>query len=142
MIDPAHLGLFDTLVPIASILTISVSVGYTLPKEDSFGIFLLLWWVLSVYLSLRNDIFLKVGEWSSHDGQGMLILIGIPAIALAKLYNWFQSSPRLRIFFYRDVPLWSLFALHIYRLDGLSIILPFWKGDIPKYLGMQILQMS
>ncbi|MGK3747066.1 MAG: hypothetical protein ACI90V_013929, partial [Bacillariaceae sp.] len=34
--------LFDTFVPISSIITISIVVGYTLPRHQFFGLFFLL----------------------------------------------------------------------------------------------------
>ncbi len=142
MWNTAALGLFDTLVPIASIVTISVLVVYILPKQEHFGLFLLIWWAMSVFLSLRNNFFGAVGEWSRNDGIGMVVLLGFAALVQAVLYIWFRTQPNLRVFLYKKVPLWSLFALHVYRLDGLSIIVPFGRGDVPKYLGLQMILLD
>lgn len=139
MFDTATLGLFDTLVPIASIITISVMVGYILPKKECFGLFLLLWWTVSVFVSLSNHCFQKADEWSNHDWMGVMILLGFPTLILTTIYVWLRAQQSLRLYLYKKVPLWALFALNIYRLDGLSIILPFWRGSIPKYLGLQII---
>lgn len=139
MLDTSALGLFDTLVPIASIVTISVLVVYILPKQDKFGLLLLIWWSLSVFLSLQNNFFKVVGEWSNHDWIGMVVLLGFPTVVMGVLYKWFRMQPNLRGFIYQKIPLWAMFGLHVYRLDGLSIIVPFWRGSIPKYLGLQMM---
>ena len=140
--DAPALGLFDTLVPLASIITIFVLVVYILPKQEYFGLFFLIWWLVSVFISLRNDLFAEVGKWSSHDWIGMVVLVGIPTLILGSLYAWFQTQPKIRIFLYKDVPLWILFGLHVYRLDGMSIILPCWRGNIPWYLGLQMILLD
>lgn len=142
MLDASSFGLFDTLVPVASIVTISVLVVYILPKQECFGLFLLIWWTTSVIISLRSNLFVEAGKWSSYDWSGMVVLLSFPAMILCALYAWFQMQPKLRIFLYKEVPLWALFGLHAYRLDGLSIILPFWRGSIPKYLGLQMILLD
>jgi hypothetical protein len=136
------LGLFDTLVPIASIITVTVVVGYTLPKQEYLGLFFLIWWTLSVVISLNNGLFSSSTKWSPNDHWGMLVLAGLPLCMISILYIWFRSRPAIRVFCCKKVPLWSLIALHIYRLDGLSIIFPFWKGEIPKYLGFQTILLD
>lgn len=136
-LDTSSLGLFDTLVPIASIITISILVGYTLPKHEYFGLFLLLWWTLSVYISLQNVLFTTAGKWSPRDATGILVLLGIPIVVLGILWIWYQREQRLRLFLHRNVPQWTLVALYAYRLDSLSII-SLEKGTVPKYLGLQI----
>jgi hypothetical protein len=136
------LGLFDTLVPIASILTISVITVYTLPRQERLGLFFLVWWALSVAISLNNGLFTSSAEWSPKDYWGMLLLLGLPPCMLGILYLSFRYRPSIRLFFCNEVPLWSMIALHIYRLDGLSIVYPFWKGEIPKYLGFQTILLD
>lgn len=136
------LGLFDTLVPLASILTIASLVGFILPRNELFGLFLLLWWTISVYISVSGGLFESSSQWSHHDGNGMLLAIGLPAMVLTRLYTWFHTNPKLRRFFYKDLPLWMLFALNAYRLDGLSIVLPLSRGEIPKYLGFQMIVLD
>jgi len=61
----ASLGLFDTLVPIASIVSIALIVGYTLLREERLGLFLLIWWAISVLLSLQNDFFQDPERWAA-----------------------------------------------------------------------------
>lgn len=139
MVEAPALGLFDTLVPIASIVTIAVMVGYILPKKECFGLFLLIWWTLSVFFSLNNQCFRNADEWSNNDWMGMVALLGFPSLILITMYAWLRVQQSLRSYLYKKVPLWALFALNIYRLDGLSIILPFWRGSIPTYLGLQII---
>lgn len=69
----------------------------------------------------------------------MVALVGIPTVVLTTIYVWLRVQQSLRLYVYKKVPLWAMFALNIYRLDGLSIILPFWRGTIPTYLGLQII---
>jgi hypothetical protein len=41
------------------------------------------------------------------------------------------------------VPLWSMITVHVYRIDGLSILVPLWEGDkIPKFVGYQTLVLD
>lgn len=137
MLDVATLGLFDTLVPVASILTVSGLTALILPRQEGFGLFLLVWWVIVVAISLQDKVFAKQNQWSRNDWMGLLLLIGFPLGVLVALYTWFRVRPAFRIFLYRNCPLWCMFAIHVYRLDGLSIIWPLMNGSIPKYLGLQ-----
>lgn len=139
MVDLRALGLFDTLVPIASILTISFLTVHILPKYDTLGLFLLVWWASSVFLSLQNNFFAEAGTWSSSDWRGMVVLLGFPALTIGLFFHSFRTQSQLRTFLFKDMPLWAYFALHVYRLDGLSLILPFWNGTIPRYLGIQMI---
>lgn len=139
MPQASALGLFDTLVPIASIITIAVMVGFILPKKEYFGLFLLIWWTCSVFFSLSNQCFRNANEWSTQDWRGVVALLGFPTLILTTIFVWLRVQRSLRLYLYKKVPLWAMFALNIYRLDGLSIVLPFWRGSIPKYLGLQII---
>mmetsp|Transcript_16779 Transcript_16779/g.18783 ORF Transcript_16779/g.18783 Transcript_16779/m.18783 type:complete len:158 (-) Transcript_16779:252-725(-) len=47
--------LFDTFVPISSIITITIVVGYTLPRNECFGLFWLLSWTIAVIISLKGS---------------------------------------------------------------------------------------
>lgn len=154
------LGLFDTLVPISSIVTVACLLALV-PRHERFGLFFLGWWALSVVISLQtvdksagdNErsflIFASAARWSPYsdsnrgDGWGMVIMIGMPFTMLSALYFWFNHHINIRMFVYREVPLWSMTALHIYRLDGLSVVYPFWKNQvIPKYLGIQTMLLD
>eukprot|EP00529_Nitzschia_sp_RCC80_P035780 CAMPEP_0113495454 /NCGR_PEP_ID=MMETSP0014_2-20120614/29619_1 /TAXON_ID=2857 /ORGANISM="Nitzschia sp." /LENGTH=171 /DNA_ID=CAMNT_0000389355 /DNA_START=864 /DNA_END=1379 /DNA_ORIENTATION=+ /assembly_acc=CAM_ASM_000159 len=42
----------------------------------------------------------------------------------------------------KDVPIWALVALHIYRLDGLSLITPFFNRTVPKFVGFQTIVLD
>lgn len=142
MVD-VDLGLFDTLVPGASIVTISTLVGFILPRYETLGLFLLFWWVVAVVTSLLGGgIFADSTQWSKHDGSGMILLTGFPAMVVVRLCTWFHRSSKLRRFVHQKLPLSMLFALNAYRLDGLSIILPLSKGEIPKYLGLQMILLD
>eukprot|EP00429_Kryptoperidinium_foliaceum_P023294 CAMPEP_0176141080 /NCGR_PEP_ID=MMETSP0120_2-20121206/71732_1 /TAXON_ID=160619 /ORGANISM="Kryptoperidinium foliaceum, Strain CCMP 1326" /LENGTH=242 /DNA_ID=CAMNT_0017477197 /DNA_START=96 /DNA_END=821 /DNA_ORIENTATION=- len=137
-----ELGLFDTLVPTASILTIFSLVSYILPKREVFGLYLLIWWAASVFLSLTNPFFEFEGQWGEKDGLGIGALVGFPAMNLLILLGWFRVDPSLRVFVFQKIKIWCLFAFNIYRLDGLSIVLPFWFGRVPAYLGIQMIVLD
>mmetsp|Transcript_7565 Transcript_7565/g.13307 ORF Transcript_7565/g.13307 Transcript_7565/m.13307 type:complete len:280 (+) Transcript_7565:2-841(+) len=149
----SSLGLFDTLVPLSSIATVSIVVGYTLPRYEPFGLFLLLWWVLAVFISLNDCLFASQTQWQYQqqsqqqhnntisDVWGLVVLVGLPmCMWTILLWAWFHG--RLRGFLLNMVPLWSMIALHIYRLDGLSIVLPLWKGNVPKLIGFQTIVLD
>ena len=138
----AAFGLFDTLVPIASILTVSGLTVVVLPKHEVFGWFLLVWWLMAVMISLQDQLFANPTQWSAGDWRGLVLLLGVPLGILGILYSWFQRSPAVRLLLLRDCPLWCLFAIHVYRLDGLSILWPLWRGNIPKYLGLQTILLD
>ena len=168
--------LFDTFVPVSSIITISIVVGYTLPRHDYFGLFWLLCWTIAVIISLAGakgegeGLFNTGGNNDTNDRiWGIIILVGIPLLMLLILYGWWKiqeedeqelsssllvrrkqqrgsNSKRLfhvtikpiRNFVLKYVPLWSMVAIHIYRLDGLSVVIPFWyNGRVPKFIGYQ-----
>jgi TM2 domain-containing membrane protein YozV len=174
--------LFDTFVPVSSIITISIVVGYTLPRHDYFGLFWLLCWTIAVIISLAGakgeggegeGLFNTGGNDTNNDRVwGIIILIGIPLLMLLILYVWWKiqeedeqessssllvrrnrnrKQPRsnstrlfpvtirpIRNFVLKYVPLWSMVAIHIYRLDGLSVVIPFWyNGRVPKFIGYQ-----
>lgn len=171
----AAFGLFDTLVPVSSILTVATVVGHTLPRREHFGLFLLLWWAAAVVLSLNHETFFFSShhkQWSSssssssssaprdgdhnnnNDAYGMALLLGFPATMLAVLHLWWLRSSSsgnrsgkgngnggassLQTYILGgEVPLWCLLALHTYRLDGLSVVVPFWNGNVPKFIGFQ-----
>lgn len=164
--------LFDTFVPLSSILTVSVVVGFTLPRHEYFGLFWLIWWALAVSISLLsvddhdggyitngNDV---KGLFKSSDDRirGMAILVGLPFAMLLVLFVWWKkenssfssaiqrSQERrrrqilplinpIRGFVLKHVPMWSMVAINIYRLDGLSVVIPFWNGHVPKFVGYQ-----
>ena len=135
-------GLFDTLVPIASILTVSGLTALILPKHEAFGLFLLVWWLMVVGISIQDQIFANPTRWSPGDWRGVVLLLGVPLGILGTLYTWFQRRPAVRVLLLRDCPLWCLIAIHVYRLDGLSILWPLWNGNIPKYLGLQTILLD
>jgi hypothetical protein len=138
-----NLGLFDTLVPIASILTISVLVGYTLPREQYLGLFLLVWWTLSVALSLSNSLFSSRTQWDfPRDVLGAMIFFLFPLTMSAALFFLYQWCKSIRTFILKKVPLWALILLNVYRMDGASLLYPYLRGDIPKYLGLQTLLLD
>lgn len=138
----AKLGLFDTLTPMASIVTASFLTVYTLPRHGSFGIFVLLWWLTSVMISIQDRIFRQQDAWSENDLGGLVVLIGLPTLMIGVLFAWFQLRPAFRLFVLQKMPLWCMFAIHLYRLDGLSIILPLMNGSVPKYLGLQMILLD
>ena len=171
--------LFDTFVPVSSIITISIVVGYTLPRHDYFGLFWLLCWTIAVIISLAGakgeggegeGLFNTGGNNDTNDRiWGIIVLVGIPLLMLLILYGWWKiqeedeqessssslvrrnrnrrsNSKRLfhitikpiRNFVLKYVPLWSMVAIHIYRLDGLSVVIPFWyNGRVPTFIGYQ-----
>lgn len=136
------LGLFDTLVPLSSIATVSVVVGYTLPRREYLGLFFLMWWTLAVAVSLNDCLFQTTTEWHKQsDLWGVTVLVGLPVVMLRILWTWFQRGS-ISGFVLKHVPLWSLLALHIYRLDGLSIVAPFWRGTVPKVIGVQTIVLD
>jgi len=169
--------LFDTFVPISSILTVSIVVGFTLPRHEYFGLFWLMWWALAVYISLlsadykdggtNNDGNDTGGLFHSSDDRirGMVVLVGLPIAILVVLLVWWKKERTLpsssiqrrkewetrqilpnihpiRGFVLKRVPLWSMVAIHIYRLDGLSIVIPFWNGNVPKFVGYQTIVLD
>jgi len=186
--------LFDTFVPISSIITITTVVGYTLPRNECFGLFWLFSWTIAVIISLKglppisddpddtyenNDNNKKVtreegggglfntGSDTNDQIWGIIILVGIPLSMLLILFFWWKkqevslSSSRrrkqqqkrqyrlihninpIRNFVLKYVPLWSMVAIHIYRLDGLSIVIPFWKHEsVPKFIGYQTIVLD
>lgn len=137
------LGLFDTLVPVASILTVSCLTLLILPRHQTFGLFLLVWWLMVVAISLQNTLFTQPNEWNRRDDwRGLAVLICVPIGILGALYMWFQTSPSFRNLILRKIPLWCMFAIHAYRLDGLSIVWPLIHGSIPKYLGLQTILLD
>ena len=137
-------GLFDTLVPVSSIVTVSVLVGCTLPHSHThgFGLFILIWWTAAVAISL-NDCFVQ-NTTKSDDSTvfGVMILLGMPVFILTVLYAWFTRSFTVRKFIMKDVPVWALVALHVYRLDGLSLITPFFNRTVPKFVGFQTIVLD
>jgi hypothetical protein len=172
----SNLGLlFDTFVPLSSILTIFITVGFTLPRHQYFGLFWLVWWVLAVYVSLLsvddgnnyNNIGNGGGLFPSSSTKdrilGVIVLLGIPVVMLQVLWIWWKKEapssrpshhrwgpPRtilpkinpIRGFVLKHVPLWSMVAIHIYRLDGLSILVPFWNGEVPNFVGYQTILLD
>jgi hypothetical protein len=156
-----NLGLLETFIPLSSVVTVSVAVGFVLPRHQPLGLFLLVWWWMAVLISLAtitpitattnsgNDereesgfLFVSPSNWSIGDGRGMLLLLGFCTMTLVIIFLWFQRNERLRNFLITKIPLWSLIALHIYRLDGLSIVMPFYKGYIPPFIGFQIIVLD
>mmetsp|Transcript_28357 Transcript_28357/g.28715 ORF Transcript_28357/g.28715 Transcript_28357/m.28715 type:complete len:343 (-) Transcript_28357:1394-2422(-) len=192
--------LFDTFVPISSIITITIVVGYTLPRNECFGLFWLLSWTIAVIISLKgspsssddtsnnnsnnnnnnnnkhvtreeeeggNGLF-NTGNDTNDQIWGIIILVGIPLSMLLILFVWWKkqevslsSSSRrrkqqrqyrfwfchdinpIRNFVLKYVPLWSMVAIHIYRLDGLSIVIPFWKHEsVPIFIGYQTIVLD
>ena len=133
------LGLFDTLVPIASIVTIALLTIYTLPREQTLWLFLTAWWLISVFISLSNSLFQNQSQWSyPRDCLGLLVLIGLPSLMLGILYTLYQTKSSVRNAILK-APLWALICLHIYRMDGASLLVPYIQGQVPKALGLQTL---
>jgi hypothetical protein len=172
-----NLGLlFDTFVPLSSILTIFIAVGFTLPRHEWFGLFWLVWWIFAVYVSLlsvdddNNIISNGEGMFPSSSTKdrmlGVIVLLGVPVVMWLVLWTWWKkeaplsSSSRqrhhrwgplrtilpkispIRGFVLKHVPLWSMVAIHIYRLDGLSILVPFWNGEVPNFVGYQTILLD
>lgn len=174
-----NLGLlFDTFVPMSSILTIFIMIAFILPQNESFGLFCLLWWVLAAYVSLisANDdddntylgdngdtgLFPSSSIYDRISGVG--IIVGIPFLMLLILWKWWKmegswpkhkgrylrSTRGIRLptvdpiqgFVFKHIPLWSMVAIHIYRLDGLSILIPFWNGEVPNFVGYQTILLD
>jgi hypothetical protein len=159
-----NLGLLETFIPLSSIITVSVAVGFVLPRHQSFGLYLLVWWWIAVLISLStttkttsittningNDegaeepgfLFASPSRWSKGDGRGMFLLLGFCTMTLGILLLWFQTNQRIRGFILSKIPFWCLIALHIYRLDGLSIVMPFYNGYVPKFIGFQTIVLD
>jgi len=97
--------------------------------------------------------------------RGMVVLVGLPIAILVVLLVWWKKERTLpsssiqrrkewetrqilpnihpiRGFVLKRVPLWSMVAIHIYRLDGLSIVIPFWNGNVPKFVGYQTIVLD
>mmetsp|Transcript_8991 Transcript_8991/g.22265 ORF Transcript_8991/g.22265 Transcript_8991/m.22265 type:complete len:344 (+) Transcript_8991:60-1091(+) len=167
--------LFDTFVPLSSIVTIFAVVGFTLPRHEYFGLFWLVWWVMAVYVSLLsvNDDDANNGDIEgaglfpsssiSDRASGVFVLVGLPLIMLFLLWMWWKIQgsrlkhnnqwgrsriirlPKLdpiKEFVLKNVPLWSMVAIHIYRLDGLSVAAPFWNGEVPNFVGYQTILLD
>ena len=169
-----NLGLlFDTFVPMSSILTIFIVIVFTLPRHQLFGLFWLLWWAMAAYFSLIsvNDDYDEPYPGDTTVGglfpsssirdriMGVSVIVGIPMIMLLILWKWWKmegSWPKqkrrygrsgrgirlptvdpIKEFVLKRFPLWGMVAIHIYRLDGLSIIVPFWNGEVPNFVGYQ-----
>jgi hypothetical protein len=155
-----NLGLLETFIPLSSIATVSVVVGFVLPRHQPLGLYLLAWWWIAVLISLAASatttngsidkgeesasgfLFVSPSKWSQGDGRGMFLLVGSSAMTLGILISWFQSNQGMRGFILSKIPQWSLIALNIYRLDGLSIIMPFYKGYVPKFIGFQTIVLD
>ena len=168
-----NLGLlFDTFVPISSILTIFIVVGFTLPRHKFFGLFWLVWWVMAVCVSLfsvNGDIDnggegLFPSSSMSDRILGITLLVGLPLCMMLVLLMWWKiegsrqkhksrwgRSPRdimlqnidpIQGLVLKNVPLWSMVAIHIYRLDGLSVLVPFWNGEVPNFVGYQTILLD
>ncbi len=165
--------LFDTFVPMSSILTIFIVTVFTLPRHQLFGLFWLLWWAMAAYFSLIsvNDDNYETYPGDNIEGglfpsssisdriTGVSVIVGIPMIMLLLLWKWWKmegswpkqkgrygrSARGIRLptvdpiqgFVLKGVPLWSMVAIHIYRLDGLSVLVPFWNGEVPNFVGYQ-----
>ena len=91
--------LFDTFVPVSSIITISIVVGYTLPRHDYFGLFWLLCWTIAVIISLAGakgeggegeGLFNTGGNDTNDRIWGIIVLVGIPLLMLLILYAWWK----------------------------------------------------
>jgi len=166
--------LFDTFVPLSSIVTIFIVVGFTLPRHEYFGLFWLVWWVIAVYVSLlsvdddeSNNADNRGGLFPSSSMynrvSGVIVLIGLPLFMLFLLWMWWKlqgSSTKhqnrwgrsrmirlpkfdpIKEFVLKHVPLWSMVAIHIYRLDGLSVLVPFWNGEVPTFVGYQTILLD
>jgi hypothetical protein len=169
--------LFDTFVPVSSIVTIFIVVGFTLPRHECFGLFWLFWWVAAVavsLLSVDNDGDGQQNNSHSDGGlfptsstrdriSGVIVLAGLPLAMLLVLWMWWKMDtsltsrrkhrrgPKRRIlpridpiqdFVLNHVPPWSMVAIHIYRLDGLSVLVPFWNGEVPNFVGYQTILLD
>ncbi len=94
---------------------------------------------------------------------GVAVLVVLPLFMLFLLWVWWKlqaSSTKhqnrwgrsrkirlpqlapIREFVLKHVPLWSMVAIHIYRLDGLSVIAPFWNGEVPNFVGYQTILLD
>ena len=139
-----QIGLFDTLVPLASIATIFGVMGFFLSKhESSVAFFLLVWWTSSVIISLNGSLFSHPDRWSDGDGYGILWIVVFMVGFISTLLLWIQRSHRLRLFLCKRVPLVGWIVIHTYRLDGLSILFPFLRGNVvPNLLGWQTIVLE
>lgn len=155
-----HLLSLETFIPLSSIVIVAVAVGFVLPRHQSLGLFLLVWWWVSVCISLsttidtvnidkRNGSFLfqSPQHWSNGDGWGLLLLLMLNVTVLGTLYVWFRHRPKsqgrgLQRFVLDKIPLWGMVALHVYRLDGLSIVMPLSRGAVPTWIGYQMIVLD
>lgn len=158
----SQIRLLETFIPLSSIVTVAVAVGYILPRHQSLGLFLLLWWGISVGISLstivtsddddKNDgrtgsfLFHSPHHWSNGDGWGLLVLLGLNVTVLGTLYLWHHNRKSQRggiqRFILDRIPLWGMVALHVYRLDGWSIVMPLYRGTVPTWIGYQMIVLD
>jgi hypothetical protein len=158
-----NLGLLETCIPLSSIVTVSVVVGFVLPRQQPLGLFVLIWWWWSVLISLAtirggNNVdgdgtttqdesgflFESSMGWSTGDWRGVAVLVGSNVAVLGILYVWFQRPAGVGIqrFVLQRIPIWGMIALNIYRLDGLSIVAPFYHGTVPTFIGFQTIVLD
>jgi hypothetical protein len=70
---------------------------------------------------------------------------------LGMLWMWFHHKGKrngskrlhaLKPFVLQKIPLWSMTALHIYRLDGLSLVMAYKHGKVPTFIGFQTIVLD
>ena len=161
--------LFDTFVPVSSLICACVVLRYTLLQSrhvqaqnllNFVGLLCLSFWFISVVISVLSSsdddslLFTSRTEWhQSRDLVGMLAVVGIPITLIGSIVFVYYQSPSLQdaLVWKHHIPVWILVLLHIYRIDALISI---WgpdnrtKGDnpstyvIPNLLAIQTLTLE
>ena len=162
--------LFDTFVPISSIICICVILRYTLLQQPQqrhsqqgqqllniLGLICLFFWFVSVILSIQcsdfdtSNIFVTSPlEWNPNLGSdimGIIILFTIPILFITSIlwmYRHYNTILQDVLIWKHSIPIWILVLLNSYRMDGLlSLWEPYLHGkSIPNYLAVQTLLLD
>ena len=137
MASEATLGPFNWVIPVTSIATICVIAIYTLPKQQYLGLFVVVWWGLSVLISLNNTFLTDPKQWTETDFPGLFLMTTWPVVILGLLLALYRYIPSIRKCIL-EIPAWALIILQLNRLSGASIFYQYKVGGhLPRYIGIQ-----
>lgn len=139
--DIIIIGPFNWIIPLTSIITICIIGGYTLPKNQILGLFVILWWTASVLISLQNTFFhnkVITATWNyDTDWYGFLLMSIWPILIVSCLTGMYTFMPSIRKCIL-DIPIWALLGIHCNRISGASIFYQYKiGGHLPYYIGLQ-----
>ena len=133
----ATIGPFNWIIPVTSICSITVIALYTLPRQQYFGLFIVIWWATAVLISLNNSFLSEPTEWSDGDWFGITLLSTWPFLVLGSISLMFRKFQSIRKCIF-EIPTWTLILLQVNRLSGASVIYQYKVGGhLPKYIGVQ-----